>query len=139
MNFKETLFNNLQSYFKLGFQFFCCSFQMPYSTEEWLQISDEFEHNWNFPHAIGAIDGKHINIQAPINSATGNYKGFFFNIFLIGVVDTNCNFIFADVGCQGRISDGGVFKKIQFCTNSQSTNSFHHYEKKSLDCYSKRI
>lgn len=84
---------------------------MPSSTEEWLQISNEFEEKWNFPHIIGAIDGKHISIQAPINSGTEyyNYKGFF-SIVLIGVVDANYKFIFADVGCQGRISDGGVFK-----------------------------
>ena len=84
---------------------------MPNSAEEWLQISDKFEQKWNFPHVIGAIDCKHINIQAPINSATEyyNYKGFF-SIILIGVVDANYNFIFADVGCQGRISDGRGFK-----------------------------
>jgi hypothetical protein len=34
----------------------------------------------------------------------------FFSIVLMAVVDADCNFVFADAGAQGRISDGGVFK-----------------------------
>ena len=33
-----------------------------------------------------------------------------FSIVLLALVDSNYNFIFADIGCQGRISDGGVFR-----------------------------
>ena len=29
---------------------------------------------------------------------------------MLALVDSNYNFIFADIGCQGRISDGGVFR-----------------------------
>lgn len=64
---------------------------------------------------FGAIDGKHISLQAPILSGSEyfNYKGFF-SIVLMAVVDANYKFIFADVGCQGRISDGGIFDQITF-------------------------
>jgi len=29
----------------------------------WKHISSEYEKNWNFPHCIGALDGKHVIIQ----------------------------------------------------------------------------
>lgn len=60
------------------------------------------------------MDGKHIILQSPCCSGSDfyNYKGFF-SIVLFALVDANYNFIFADVGCQGRISDGGVFKNTE--------------------------
>nr|CAI5834070.1 unnamed protein product [Callosobruchus analis]CAI5861674.1 unnamed protein product [Callosobruchus analis] len=81
---------------------------MPNTQEDWLQVSEEFEQQWNFPHAIGAIDGKHVAMQCPGGSGSDyfNYKSFF-SIVLFALVDANYNFLFADVGCQGRISDGG--------------------------------
>ena len=66
---------------------------------------------WNFPHCIGAQDRKRIQMQAPKNSGNlfFNYKGRH-SIVLMGCVNAVCQFIYADVGCQGRISDRGVFK-----------------------------
>lgn len=62
--------------------------------------------------------GKHIALQAPEWSGSDyyNYKSFF-SIVLFAVVDANYNFIYADVGCQGRISDGGVFNNTSFSKN----------------------
>ena len=47
------------------------------SAEEWRQVSEGFEHTWNFPHCVGAIDGKHVVMQAPSHSCSTffNYKG----------------------------------------------------------------
>ncbi|XP_023312111.1 protein ANTAGONIST OF LIKE HETEROCHROMATIN PROTEIN 1-like [Anoplophora glabripennis] len=83
----------------------------PSTAEKWLEISSEFDQQWNFPHCLGAIDGKHVVLQAPVGSGSEyfNYKSFF-SIVLFALVDANYNFVFADIGCQGRISDGGVFK-----------------------------
>lgn len=85
--------------------------QMPSTTDQWLDISRKFEEQWNFPHCLGAIDGKHVILQAPIGSGSEyfNYKSFF-SIVLFALVDADYNFVFANVGSQGRISDGGVFK-----------------------------
>nr|XP_034192484.1 uncharacterized protein LOC117609861 isoform X1 [Osmia lignaria]XP_034192485.1 uncharacterized protein LOC117609861 isoform X1 [Osmia lignaria]XP_034192486.1 uncharacterized protein LOC117609861 isoform X1 [Osmia lignaria]XP_034192487.1 uncharacterized protein LOC117609861 isoform X1 [Osmia lignaria]XP_034192488.1 uncharacterized protein LOC117609861 isoform X1 [Osmia lignaria]XP_034192489.1 uncharacterized protein LOC117609861 isoform X1 [Osmia lignaria] len=84
--------------------------QIPKTGTEWLKIAQQYNDTWNFPHCIGSIDGKHISIQSPKHSGSDyiNYKGFF-SVVLLSVVDANYNFLFVDVGCQGRISDGGVF------------------------------
>ncbi|CAH2002909.1 unnamed protein product [Acanthoscelides obtectus] len=57
------------------------------------------------------MDGKHIIITSPFNTGSEyyNYKSNF-SIVLFAVVDAAYNFIFVDIGSQGRISDGGVFK-----------------------------
>jgi hypothetical protein len=60
------------------------------SPEDWIQISRDFLLKWNFPNCIGAIDGKHIVIQAPKNSGSThyNYKGTF-SVVLMAVRDAN--------------------------------------------------
>ncbi|CAH1973594.1 unnamed protein product [Acanthoscelides obtectus] len=85
---------------------------VPSSTEEWKEISKRFEEVWNFPHCVGAVDGKHVLLQAPMKSGSDffNYKSQY-SIVLMAVVDVDYNFTFVDIGCQGRISDGGVFKR----------------------------
>ncbi|CAH1993114.1 unnamed protein product [Acanthoscelides obtectus] len=81
---------------------------MPSTPEEWLLVSEQYQELWNFPNCLGAMDGKHVALQTPINSGSEyyNYKSHC-SIVLFALVDANYNFIFADAGCQGRISDGG--------------------------------
>lgn len=94
---------------------------MPSTAEEWLQVAQNYEAQWNYPYCIGAIDGKHCIIQAPINSGSDyfNYKQNF-SIVLLGVADADYCFLFADVGCQGRISDGGVLRNSFFWKKLQN-------------------
>jgi len=84
---------------------------VPTTPQGWLAVSEEFEQIWNFPHCVGSMDGKHVVLQAPFCSGSEyyNYKSFF-SIVLLALVDANYNFLYVDVGCQGRISDGGVFQ-----------------------------
>jgi len=84
--------------------------QMPRCKEEWLEIAQEFELKWQFPHCLGALDGKHISILPPPNSGSQyyNYKHFF-SIVLLALVDANYRFLYVDIGCCGRVSDGGVY------------------------------
>ena len=39
--------------------------KMPSTEEEWIAVSKQFEQMWNFANCLGAIDGKHVVIQAP--------------------------------------------------------------------------
>lgn len=86
--------------------------QTPNTIEEWLSVADAFEQRWNFPHVIGALDGKHIRLTSPPSSGSYfyNYKGFY-SIILMALVNAKYEFIFVDVGAEGKASDGGVWRK----------------------------
>lgn len=85
--------------------------KFPSTEKEWLEISNQIFEHWQFPNSLGAMDGKHIAIVNPPGSGSTyyNYKGFF-SVVLLALVKHNYQFIYVNVGCQGRISDGGVFK-----------------------------
>ena len=88
---------------------------MPNTQEEWKKITDKTEERWQFANCFGAADGKHIPILHPKKSGSDfyNYNGFF-SIVLLAIVDFDYKFLFVDVGCQGRISDGGVYRNSAF-------------------------
>jgi len=67
--------------------------------EYWLSISEKYENKWNFPHCVGAIDSKCIQLQLLIGSGSDffNYKSHF-SIDLMALVDADYNFLYADVG-----------------------------------------
>ncbi|KAK8763957.1 hypothetical protein V5799_033434, partial [Amblyomma americanum] len=86
----------------------------PTCHDEWLQIAQGFQELWQFPHCIGALDGKHVVITPPPGSGAAyrNYKGTF-SIVLMALVDADLNFIFADVGKNGRLNDSGVWTEAK--------------------------
>lgn len=88
----------------------------PSTVDEWKTVADEFHIKWNFPMCLGALDGKHINFRPPRSAGSFyyNYKGNH-SIVLLALVDANYSFMYVDVGVNGRISDGGVFRDSSLC------------------------
>ncbi|XP_048513980.1 protein ALP1-like [Athalia rosae] len=86
----------------------------PTSEEEWRNVASGFWNEWQFPHCIGAIDGKHIQIQAPQTSQSifFNYKKTF-SIVLLAICDAHYNFLMVDIGAEGSQSDGGIFQSSE--------------------------
>ncbi|CAH1987803.1 unnamed protein product [Acanthoscelides obtectus] len=147
---EKTIWTSTFSSFAKTFQ----ARKVPSSTEEWKEISKRFEEVWNFPYCVGAIDGKHVLLQAPMKSGSDffNYKSQF-SIVLMAVVDADYNFTFVDIGCQGRISDGAmeaddIPDDILEAANAAtldifSTKSKERYEEEHGNfekwCYSKNV
>ena len=104
----ETSLHIWQVLFEEGFV------RAPKTPSEWVKIANEFERRWNFPNCCGAIDGKHIRMQAPPSSGSQfyNYKHFH-SIVLLAVVCANYTFTLVDIGDCGRHSDGGVFQNSE--------------------------
>ena len=86
----------------------------PSSKEEWLGILSGFEDSWNFPHCLGAIDGKHIRIECPKlpGSYYYNYKGFY-SIILLAICNSNYCFTLFDLHHYGSNNDSGVLAKSE--------------------------
>lgn len=63
--------------------------KMPSSENEWEAVAAGF-NKWNFPHCLGAVDGKHIRLQKPDNAGSvyHNYKGFE-SIVLMAIADAS--------------------------------------------------
>lgn len=85
------------------------------TTETWKLVAEKFEKRANFPHCIGAIDGKHIRIIKPAHTGSMyfNYKQYF-SIVLLAVVDSDYKFTYVDIGAYGKDCDSTVFKNTTF-------------------------
>ena len=85
--------------------------QCPTLPEDWLLVESVFCRRWNFPHALGALDGRHIPIRCPQGGGSlfHNCKGFH-SIVLLALVDGDSKFLWVDMGAAGSTSDDQIFK-----------------------------
>lgn len=106
--------------------------QTPTTAAEWLNIAQEFEKTWNIPNVIGALDGKHIVFRPSKSDGSiyYNYKNTH-SIVLLALVDANYNFTYIDVGVNGRVSDGGVYRQSSLA-KAIAQNSINIPEDRSL-------
>ena len=95
----------------------------PVNPDEWQPVTELFGQRWNFHHAIGALDGKHVAIQCPKNggSAYYNYKGFH-SIVLLALVDADYKFLWVNVGAEGGASDAQLFNNCELKYYIESNN-----------------
>ena len=76
-------------------------------------IADEIYKQWYFPNTFAAADGKDIALFYPRESGSElyEYKGFY-SVVSLPLVDYDYEFTNIDVGCQGRLSDLGVYNNF---------------------------
>ena len=86
----------------------------PTTPDEWIELEREFRIRWNVPHALGALDGKHVALKKPKNTEAlyHNYKGFF-SIVMLALVDGQYKFRWVDAGTEESCSDGQIFNASQ--------------------------
>ncbi len=70
----------------------------PTMPQEWSTIADLFSQKWQFHHALGSLDGKHVAIRCPKKrgSLYYNYKGFH-SIVLLGLVDADYQVLLSSI------------------------------------------
>ncbi|WKY10477.1 hypothetical protein Q1695_002662 [Nippostrongylus brasiliensis] len=86
-----------------------CAFPTP-NVSTWAMALEGFRTRWDYPAAMGALDGKHIACVCPNRSGSlfYNYKNYYSTV-LLALVDANYKCVLYDLGAAGRSSDAGVF------------------------------
>ena len=94
----------------------------PSSENDWKSISERFEEVSSLPHAVRAMNGKHICIEYPKLSDTlyHSYKGVY-SMVLLAVCDVDYCFTMYDFGSYGSNNDSGVLANSTIRTRLKST------------------
>ena len=80
----------------------------PSTPDDCKDLEREFRFRWNVPHAVGALDGKHVALKKPKNIVAlyHNNKGF---RVMLALVDGEYKFRWVDAGTAGFCSDVQIF------------------------------
>ncbi|XP_054152455.1 uncharacterized protein LOC128951231 [Oppia nitens] len=91
------------------------------SDEEFRQMAIDFEQLWQYPMAIGAIDGCHFCINAPLKQSTDyyNYKNFK-SVVALAICDANYKVWYLKTGIPGRTNDSGAFRETKLFKDLES-------------------
>ena len=91
---------------------------------------DGFESFWGFPQAVGAIDGSHIPIIKPAESASDYYnrKGYY-SVLIQGLVDHRGIFLDVNIGWPGKVHDARVFSNSSLYKKGMNTSLFPDWKR----------
>ena len=95
------------------------------------EVVTGFERLWGFPQAAGAIDGSHIPIKKPLESASDYYnrKGFY-SVIMQALVDHKGRFMDVCVGWPGKVHDARVFANSTLYTQGSNGQLFPNKSRK---------
>ncbi|CAJ0606312.1 unnamed protein product [Cylicocyclus nassatus] len=78
---------------------------------KFIQVARITQERYDYPRAVGFLDGKHIHIKKPARSGSIFYNYQHYNsIILLALCDCDHRIIAYDVGAPGRADDAGVLR-----------------------------
>lgn len=99
--------------------------------EMWELIALKSEQRANFPHCLGAVDGKHIRIINPLGSMYHNYKGYA-SVVLMAVANSEYCFTYVDIGSYSKDCDSHIFKKCSLWSSILNSELKYMYTEKKV-------
>ncbi|RCN28677.1 hypothetical protein ANCCAN_25576 [Ancylostoma caninum] len=83
----------------------------PLTRQRLESIAQKTQDRYDYPRAVGFMDGKHVGIKKPARSGSAywNYQQYF-SIILLAICDCDYRILAFDIGAPGRAGDAGVFR-----------------------------
>ena len=94
------------------------------------EIVDGFQNRWGFPQTAGAIDGTHIPIKRPLESAADYYnRKSYYSILMQAFVDFRGIFLDVNIGWPGKVHNARVFANSSLYKKAVAGNLLPHWPK----------